>query len=229
LTPVELRAERGRAVLVGAPELFEPPTALAGALNEWAEVAAAVCADGETDPAAAELVSARGRQLAARLAVAAGTAVGYSDPVRGVLEHVPAIGTTGGMAGGTVSGTFGGTASRRPDGAPWPPPDHAGESLREHAAEPPRWPAVEPTPWATGLTVSAFVASVVLAAVVSLIRGLGEMAWWLGGLGLLVVTGGLAPSIWLARHTPLWRWLSYGVAAGLALSWVAVLLSALGP
>ena len=198
---------RGRAVLVGAPELFEPPTALAGALDEWAEVAAAVCANGETDPATAELVSARGRQLAARLAAATGTAVGYSDPVRGVVEHVPA------------------------DETPEPPPRRA--PARTPASTPASVPVPgtgdEPTPWATGLTVSAFAAAVVVAAVVTLVRGLGDVAWWLGVLGLIVVTAGLAPSLWMARHTPLWRWVSYGVAAGLALSWVVTALSSLGP
>lgn len=243
-------------MLVGAPELFEPPTALAGALDEWAEVAAAVCADGDSDPAAAEVVSARGRQLAARLAVAAGITVEYSDPVRGVLEHVPSDGLAGAPLDGAAGSLWGhATEAPREDGAssgsPWAPAaepprwyaakqlsrGHAAELSRGHAAqpswrraaEPTRVPAVEPTPWATGLTVSAFAASVVLAAVVSLIRGLGEVAWWLGALGLLVVTAGLAPSIWLSRHTPLWRWLSYGVAAGLALSWAIALLSVLGP
>ena len=86
----------------------------------------------------------------------------------------------------------------------------------------------EPTPWATGLTASAFAAAVVLVAVVTLVRGLGEVAWWLGALSLVVVTAGLAPSVWLARHAPLWRWLSYGVATGLALSLVSILLSTLG-
>lgn len=191
---MELRAERGRAVLVGVPELFEPPAALAGALDEWAEVAAAVCAEGEADPATAELVSARGRQLAARLAAAAGRPVGYADPVRGVLEEVPA-------------------------GPPRPTP----RPRRVGSAGP------EPTPWATGLTVSAFTAVVVLFAVVTVVRGLGDIGWWLGALGLVIVTAGLAPSIWLARDAPVWRWVSFGVAGGLALSWIAVILSTLGP
>lgn len=182
---VELRAERGRAVLVGAPELFEPPAALAGALDEWAEIVATVCANGELDPATVELVSARGRQLAALLADATGTEVRYTDPVRGVREHVP--------------------VTARQASAP------------------------EPTPWATGLTVSAFAAAITLSAVVTLVRGLGGVVWPLGALALVVVTAGLAPSVWLARHTPSWRWLSYGVGGGLALSWVAMALSTLGP
>jgi hypothetical protein len=188
---VELRAERGRAVLVGAPELFQPPTALAGALQEWAEVAAAVCADRDTDPARAELVSVRGRQLAARLAAAAGITVGYSDPVRGVVEAVPAT-------------------EVQPRLTPRSGPD-------------------EPTPWATGLTVSAISAAVVLIAVVALVRALAEVAWWLGVIGLIVVTAGLAPSVWMARALPLWRWVSYGIAAALALSWPVLLLASLGP
>jgi Protein of unknown function (DUF2537) len=196
---VELRAERGQVVLIGAPELFEPPTALADALDEWAEVAAAICADGEIDPVTAELVSARGRQLAARLAAAAGITVRYTDPMRGVLERVSAA-----------------QPRRTPE---------AGVSLGAGTSP----EAAEPTPWATGLTVTAFAAVVVLFAVASLVRGLGEMAWWLGAAGLIVVTAGLAPSVWLTRHTPLWRWVSYGVAGGLGLSWVIALLSTLGP
>jgi len=69
----------------------------------------------------------------------------------------------------------------------------------------------------------------VLAAVGTLVQGLAEVGWWLGGAGLAVVTAGLMPSVWLARNTPLWRWLSYGVAAGLALSWLAGILATLGP
>ena len=227
LDAVELRAERGRAVLVGAPELFEPPTALVGALDEWAEVAAAVCAHDETDPATAELVSARGRQLAARLAAVAGTAVGYSDPVRGVLEHVPANASPAAASAPAPASVPVPTSAPVPAPAPVPASKPAPASGSSRAAVPPHATA-EPTPWATGLTASAFAAAVVLVAVVTLVRGLGEVAWWLGALSLVVVTAGLAPSVWLARQAPLWRWLSYGVATGLALSWVSILLATLG-
>ncbi|HEY0638526.1 MAG TPA: DUF2537 domain-containing protein [Pseudonocardiaceae bacterium] len=200
---MQLRAERGRAVLVGAPELFRPPTALAGALDEWAEVVEAVCADEEPDPATARLVSARGRQLAGRLAAAVGAPVGYEDPLHGTVEHVepspaPRLPLLAAVREALV-----------------PEPDPAGRP--------------EPTPWATGLVVSAFAASVVLAALVTLVRGLADVTWLLGALGLIVVTAGLAPSIWLARRTPLWRWVSYGVAGGIVLSWIAVVLAGLGP
>lgn len=246
---MELRAERGRAVLVGAPELFQPPTALAGALDEWAEVAHAVCSDNDTDRATAELVSARGRQLAARLAAAAGTPVGYADPVLGVVEHVPptpepprptpwprrtpatgrrapghgapGYGTTGHGATGSGAAGYGDAGF---EAAGYRAAD--GDDAELHDADA---ADSEPIPWATGLAVSAFAAVVVLAAVVTLVRGLAEVTWLLAALGLIMVTGGLAPSIWLARYTPLWRWVGFGVAAGITLSWISVLLATLGP
>jgi hypothetical protein len=179
---VELRADQGRAVLVGAPESLDLPPALAGALHEWAEVATAVSQEA-ADADTVERVSARGRQLASRLAATVGTDVGYADPVRGVVERVP----------------------------------------------PPRRTPSEPVPWATGITVSAFVAAVVLAAVVTLSAGLAEVHPLLALFGNLAVAAGLAPSVWLARRTPVWRWVGYGVAAGVAVAWVALLLGTLGP
>ena len=86
----------------------------------------------------------------------------------------------------------------------------------------------EPTPWATGLTVSAVSAAMVLVALVALGRDLAEIRPWVPAVTLLLVTAGLAPSVWLARRTPVWRWLGYGVAAGVVLSWVVLLLSLLG-
>jgi hypothetical protein len=199
---VELRAERGRVVLVGAPERFHPPTALAGALDEWAEVAAAVGANGRGDPAVAAMVSARGRQLAARLAAAAGTPVGYADPVRGVVVQVPVA-----------------SVEARPTTPQQP---------REEAPQPHRHVRTEPTPWATGLTVSVFFAAVTSVALFILVDGLGRASWWLGALGLVVVTAGVGPSLWMVRSTPVWRWVSFGAAAGIVLAWLAVLLSLLG-
>jgi hypothetical protein len=239
---VELRVERGRAVLVGAPELFEPPTALAGALHEWAEVAAAVCAHVVPDQAAADVVSARGRQLAARLAAAAGIVVSYHDPVRGVYERLrpppahevseptppAAVRSSGRLPAADhlpAAGHDAGTSAGREPGDATEPAAARGlepcDATGRHGSE--------PTPWATGLVVSALVAAVVVAAVGTLVSGLAGVGWWLGGFGLVVVTAGLMPSVWLTRSVPLWRWVSYGVAGGLAISWLAALLAALGP
>ncbi|MBV8996837.1 MAG: DUF2537 domain-containing protein, partial [Pseudonocardiales bacterium] len=43
----------------------------------------------------------------------------------------------------------------------------------------------------------------------------------------LLVAVGLTPSIWLTRATPIWRWIAYGAAAGILLTWLTLLLSLL--
>lgn len=88
-------------------------------------------------------------------------------------------------------------------------------------------PSGEPTPWATGLTVTALTAVIVGITLLSLSLGLVTVGIWLVVLANLLVAAGLAPSIWLARSTPIWRWVAYGAAAGIPLTWIALLLSLL--
>ena len=45
----------------------------------------------------------------------------------------------------------------------------------------------------------------------------------------LLVGAGLAPSLWLLRRTPLWRWPALGATVGLGVSWVVLLLAMLAP
>jgi hypothetical protein len=90
-------------------------------------------------------------------------------------------------------------------------------------------PVKEPTPWATGLTVTVVVAGMVAVAVASLSFALAQASLWLAVIANVVVIGGLSPSVWLARDVPVWRWVALGVASGLVLAWVALLLSLLGP
>ncbi len=85
----------------------------------------------------------------------------------------------------------------------------------------------EPTPWATGLIVSAMAATVVGVGLLSLSQDLASNGAWLVVLANLLVAAGLAPSIWLGRATPIWRWVAYGTAAGIAVTWVFLLLSLL--
>ncbi|WP_086662665.1 DUF2537 domain-containing protein [Lentzea kentuckyensis] len=95
-------------------------------------------------------------------------------------------------------------------------------------AEPPA-PAVEPepTPWGTGLTVSAITAAIVTVTVVSLSLGLGETSRWLALVANVLVVGGLAPSVWLGRRVPVWRWVAYGVVTGVLVAWFALILTLL--
>lgn len=86
-----------------------------------------------------------------------------------------------------------------------------------------------PTPWATGLTLAAFVAVVVALSDVVLSRAFADVLglWWIPAD--LLVALGLAPSLWLVRHVPVWRWLGLGGAAGLGVAWIVLLLGLLAP
>lgn len=86
----------------------------------------------------------------------------------------------------------------------------------------------EPTPWATGLPISAVVAAIVAVSLVVVSFGLAEVNSLLAVLVNVVVVGGFAPSIWLGRRLPLWRWVALGAALGVTAAWLALLLSTLG-
>lgn len=214
---MELRVQDGRAVLAGRDDAGErevdPRTlplgaGLADALHEWAKVADAVArAEPPSDGAASALVTRRGRQLAGRLAADMGTPVEYTDPVTGelVVVDVPADGVVEGDVDGDVDGVVEDGVADEPE---------------------PR----EETPWGTGLTVSFIVAAVVTFTVYTLSVGLGETSQWLALLANALVVGGIAPSVWLARNTPVWRWVAYGVVAGVLAAWLSLLLTTLlGP
>jgi hypothetical protein len=85
------------------------------------------------------------------------------------------------------------------------------------------------TPWGTGLTVAGFVAAVTGVAVVVLTLGLIRVHPALA-VGLnIVAAGGLAPTLWSWRHTPMLRWFVLGAAVGVSGAWLALLaLAVLG-
>jgi hypothetical protein len=79
----------------------------------------------------------------------------------------------------------------------------------------------EPTPWGTGLTVAAFVAAVIGAAIVVLSLGLARIHPLLAvGLNFVAV-GGLAPTVWGWRAVPVWRWFVLGAGVGVVIGWLA--------
>ncbi|TAM71560.1 DUF2537 domain-containing protein [Mycobacterium sp.] len=81
----------------------------------------------------------------------------------------------------------------------------------------------ESVPWATGLTVTAFVAAVTAAAIVVLSLGLVRVHPLLA-VGLnIVAAGGLAPTLWGWRRTPVLRWFVLGAGVGVTGAWVALL------
>ncbi|MFD5831549.1 DUF2537 domain-containing protein [Lentzea sp. NPDC060358] len=105
--------------------------------------------------------------------------------------------------------------------APEVPAKVAVETLVAEVEEP------EPTPWGTGLTVSFITAAIVTVTVVSLSLGLGETSRWLALVANVLVVGGLAPSVWLGRNVPVWRWVAYGVVTGVLVAWFTLILTLL--
>ena len=81
----------------------------------------------------------------------------------------------------------------------------------------------ETTPWATGLTVAAFVAAVAGTAIVVLSLGLIRVHPMVA-VGLNVIAaGGLAPTVWGWRHTPVLRWFALGAGLGVTGAWLVLL------
>jgi hypothetical protein len=81
----------------------------------------------------------------------------------------------------------------------------------------------ESVPWATGLTVSGFVAAVTGIGIVVLSLGLLRIHPLLA-VGLnIVAAGGLAPTLWGWRRTPVLRWFVLGAAVGVAGAWLTLL------
>lgn len=90
-------------------------------------------------------------------------------------------------------------------------------------------PWAEPgVPWATGLPLAGFACVVTVLADVALSRAFAQAfgAVWI--LANLLVSVGLAPTLYLLREVPFWRWPALGVAAGLVVAWVVLLLGLLG-
>jgi Protein of unknown function (DUF2537) len=88
---------------------------------------------------------------------------------------------------------------------------------------------LESVPWATGLTVAGFVAAVTAAGVVVLSLGLIRVHPLLAvGLNIVAV-GGLSPTLWGWRRTPVLRWFVLGAGVGVTGAWLTLLvLTALG-
>ncbi|GHH55117.1 DUF2537 domain-containing protein [Lentzea cavernae] len=210
---MELRVRDGRAVLAGEDESGErevdphslPLGAdLAEALHEWAKVADAVVrTETPAEGVASALVARRGKQLAGRIAAVMNSPVSYTDPVSGELLTVDV-----------------------PETAK-PPVTASAEAVAEAAVLTAAEEEPEPTPWGTGLTVSVITAAIVAVTVVSLSLGLGETSRWLALVANVLVVGGLAPSVWLGRKVPVWRWVAYGVVTGVLVAWLALILTLL--
>ena len=86
-------------------------------------------------------------------------------------------------------------------------------------------PAV--VPWATGLPIAGFAAVVVTIGDIALSRAFADAFGLLWVPANLLVGMGLAPSLYLLRGVPFWRWPAIGTAAGLVVAWIVLLLGLL--
>lgn len=73
------------------------------------------------------------------------------------------------------------------------------------------------------MTVAGFVAAVTAVAVVVLSLGLIRVHPLLAVALNFVAAGGLAPTLWGWRHTPVLRWLVFGAGVGVTGAWLALL------
>lgn len=109
------------------------------------------------------------------------------------------------------------------------PETGAVESIEVGTAAPLLVPEpVGPTPWSTGLPLALFCAVFVAIADIVLSRAFADALGLLWVPANLLIGLGLAPSLWLVRHTPVWRWIGSGATAGLVAAWVVLLLDLLG-
>lgn len=79
------------------------------------------------------------------------------------------------------------------------------------------------TPWGTGLTVAGFVAAVTGTAIAVLSLGLLRVHPAVAVVLNLIAVGGLAPTVWGWRRTPVLRWLALGTGIGVAAGWLVLL------
>lgn len=85
------------------------------------------------------------------------------------------------------------------------------------------------TPWAPGLAVAGLVAAVAATTIVVLSVGLARVHVMLAvGLNIVAV-GGLTPTLWGWRHTPVWRWFVLGGGVGVTLGWLVLLALIVAP
>ncbi|MGJ7908575.1 DUF2537 domain-containing protein [Actinopolyspora sp. H202] len=111
-------------------------------------------------------------------------------------------------------------------GEPSTVPEPGGQRLV--AGSDPRSEALDRTARPTGVAVSVLLAVLIALVLVVVSLGLADVNPLLGVVVNLAVAGGFAPSVWLGRAVPTWRWVAFGVVLGVAASWVILPLSLLG-
>ncbi|WP_405488721.1 DUF2537 domain-containing protein [Nocardia sp. NBC_00511] len=82
----------------------------------------------------------------------------------------------------------------------------------------------EPTPWASGVAVVTMVAALSAAGVYAFGAALAQIHPLVSVAVNLIAVGGAAPTAWRWRFAPVTRWVIAGLAVGVALAWIGLLL-----
>ncbi|WP_054816483.1 DUF2537 domain-containing protein [Nocardia arizonensis] len=85
----------------------------------------------------------------------------------------------------------------------------------------------DPTPWAPGIAVAVLVALLTAVAVYAFGAALAQVHPALAVVVNLVSAGGIAPTVWRWRATPVLRWALGGAVAGASLAWFALVVTGL--
>lgn len=83
----------------------------------------------------------------------------------------------------------------------------------------------EPTPWAAGITVAILVGVLTAAGVYAFGDALAQVHPLLAVAVNLIAVGGATPTAWRWRYAPVTRWVIAGLAGGVLLGWISLLLS----
>ncbi len=75
----------------------------------------------------------------------------------------------------------------------------------------------------TGI-VGALVATILMLVTL----GMADINIVLAVVINLGIAAGFAPSVWFGRSIPTWRWVVFGIGAGVVAAWLGLVLSLLG-
>lgn len=89
-------------------------------------------------------------------------------------------------------------------------------------------PPPEETPWGTGLAVTGIVGALVATILMLVTLGMADINIVLAVVINLGIAAGFAPSVWFGRSIPAWRWVVFGIGAGVVAAWLGLVLSLLG-
>lgn len=81
------------------------------------------------------------------------------------------------------------------------------------------------TPWLSGVTLAVFSGLFTVLVTLSFYAVIATFNAGVGVLVVLVAMAGIAPTIWVLRERPVWRWSCAGVAVGAVIGILGVIIA----